>query len=163
MLTVVCLFLLGWLGWRSLHLPRPLPALGNAAPPLTLGDLAGSEHDLTRLRGHRVLLVFWASWSPLAVAQVREVMALPPPARASEHWEALGILADGEKDEGAAGAVKDLAPPFPQLLADTVTADAWGGLPILPLVCEITADGRIRHWHEGFTDRSVLLEWRAHP
>lgn len=163
MATMVCLFLLGWLGWRALHLPRPVPAPGKAAPPLALADASGRECTLASLRGKRVLLVFWASWSPLAVAQVGEIMALPPPAAGSERWETLGIVADGQRDEGAASTTKDLASPFPQLLADAATAEAWGGLPILPLVCEVGADGRIRRWHAGFTDRSTLLEWRARP
>jgi hypothetical protein len=38
------------------------PVIGQAAPPLTLPDLAGNLVTLSDLRGKPVLLNFWATW-----------------------------------------------------------------------------------------------------
>jgi len=54
--------LLGLLVWRLTHQSHP-PKIGGRAPGFTLRKLEGSGTlDLASLRGHPVVLNFWASW-----------------------------------------------------------------------------------------------------
>ena len=54
--------LLGILIWHLTHRPAP-PKVGGPAPAFSLGRLDGSgKRDLASLRGHPVVLNFWASW-----------------------------------------------------------------------------------------------------
>lgn len=54
--------LLGLLIWRLTHQPHP-PKIGGPAPNFTLRRLDGTGTlDLSSLRGHPVVLNFWASW-----------------------------------------------------------------------------------------------------
>jgi cytochrome c biogenesis protein CcmG/thiol:disulfide interchange protein DsbE len=54
--------LLGLLVWRLTHQSHP-PRIGGRAPSFTLRRLEGSGTlDLASLRGHPVVLNFWASW-----------------------------------------------------------------------------------------------------
>jgi cytochrome c biogenesis protein CcmG, thiol:disulfide interchange protein DsbE len=54
--------LLGLLVWRLTHQSHP-PRIGGRAPGFTLRKLEGSGTlDLASLRGHPVVLNFWASW-----------------------------------------------------------------------------------------------------
>src|ERR1700712_4096584 len=46
---------------RADHIVRPWPA-GKPTPPLALTDLDGKAWNLTALKGHAVMLNFWASW-----------------------------------------------------------------------------------------------------
>ena len=53
--------LLGLLVWRLTHQPHP-PKIGGPAPNFQLRRLDGGTLDLASLRGHPVVLNFWASW-----------------------------------------------------------------------------------------------------
>jgi hypothetical protein len=49
---------------------------GSPAPDLSLPDSTGTLRKLSSLRGKKVLLVFWASWSSRSVALLQELTAL---------------------------------------------------------------------------------------
>lgn len=162
--TAVCVLLLAWLGWRALGVDRSRIVVGRPAPPLRGTRLDDQAIDPDRLRGRRLLVVFWASWTPLGAAQVKVLADLPPSPGSGEPWTVLGALPDGERDrEGATSALSGLAVRFPHVLLGPDEATAWGGLGVLPTLCEIDASGRIRRWHEGFVDPATLLEWRRTP
>ncbi len=57
------LILLALLGWRLLAAPAaPAATIGSAAPAFSLTDLDGNAVSLASLRGHPVIVNFWASW-----------------------------------------------------------------------------------------------------
>jgi hypothetical protein len=51
---------------------------GSTAPDLALPDQQGRIITLSSLRGKKVLLVFWASWSSQSMAEIRKLQALYP-------------------------------------------------------------------------------------
>ena len=61
--AVLPLILLALLAWRLLAAPAAPPAtIGSMAPDFTLTDLSGDQVSLASLRGHPVIVNFWASW-----------------------------------------------------------------------------------------------------
>ncbi|MBC7224636.1 MAG: redoxin domain-containing protein [Anaerolineae bacterium] len=55
---------------------RPVaPVVGAQAPDFLLWDLEGNEVSLSRLRGHPVVLNFWASWCPPCRMEVPDLAA----------------------------------------------------------------------------------------
>ena len=70
------------------------------APEFSLPDLAGKLHELASLRGSSVLLIFWATTSPLSLEQLW-AFEQQPTARGG-----LRILAINLDDENSAGAAR---------------------------------------------------------
>jgi len=70
------------------------------APEFSLPDLAGKLHELASLRGSPVLLIFWATTSPLSLEQLW-AFEQQPTARGG-----LRILAINLDDENSAGAAR---------------------------------------------------------
>ncbi len=61
--AVLPLILLAVLAWRLLAAPAAPPAtIGSLAPGFSLTDLNGHPVTLASLRGHPVIVNFWASW-----------------------------------------------------------------------------------------------------
>ncbi len=64
--SVLPLILLALLAWRLVAAPAastaPAAAIGSSAPGFSLTDLDGTQVSLAALRGHPVIVNFWASW-----------------------------------------------------------------------------------------------------
>ncbi len=61
--AVLPLILLSLLAWRLAAAPAaPAATIGSSAPEFTLTDLDGKTVSLADLRGHPVIVNFWASW-----------------------------------------------------------------------------------------------------
>lgn len=98
----------GKVSWRPLRLGV---TAGDAPPEFPFRSDGGAELSLRRLRGWRVALAFWASWSEPSVEQLREL------GRAHEASGGRGpmvlAIGDGESAEGAARLAKRAELPFP--------------------------------------------------
>ncbi|HXZ48252.1 MAG TPA: TlpA disulfide reductase family protein [Usitatibacter sp.] len=123
-----------------------------ATPPLVLKDLAGREVDLRSLRGHVVLVNFWATWCGPCIAEMPALQRLHE-RLGGEPFEVLAVNY-GESRPKVEGFVRKKGFTFDVLLdPDQAAADAWKarGLPMTYLV---DADGRVRYWSFGERDWS---------
>ena len=100
----------GRVSWQPLRLGV---VAGDTPPEFPFRIARGAELSLRRLRGRRVALAFWTSWSDPSVEQLREF------ARAHEATRGVGPLVlaigDGEMHERAAEVAKEEGLPFPVL------------------------------------------------
>ena len=50
--------------------------MGKDAPDLTVEDIAGKTHKLSKYRGRDVVVVFWATWCPACNAEIPHLIEL---------------------------------------------------------------------------------------
>ncbi len=137
------------------YLPAGL-AIGLPAPDFTLRDLQGRPWRLSALRGHAVLLNFWATYCP----PCRQEM--PALERAARHYRALGrqgrsaaplilgIDAGGEDRATVAGFARQVGVTYPLLLDPELAATLVAyHVPAIPLSIVLDARGLIHQTHLG--------------
>lgn len=139
-----------WLGWALGAAAAPaLGATGHditrwpaslAAPPLQAIDLQGNTWTLDRLRGHAVLLNFWASWCPpcrIEMPSLQQLAEIYGP-------EKLRVLAINFREgrRRIARYVQDTGMSLPVLLdPDGSIARQWE-VHVFPTTILINADGQ---------------------
>jgi thiol-disulfide isomerase/thioredoxin len=134
-----------WLGPMLLG-GRTLTA-GIEAPPFELARVEGGDTiDLADLEGSTVLLVFWATWCDSCVAEI------PVLTRIHEKYEnrsvrVVGMNLEPESRGAVRGFLKARAVPYPNVMVDPVTANAYK-VKILPTIYLVNREGEVCR---GFT------------
>ena len=125
---------------------------GKAAPPLTLKDIHGANHDLAQYRGKVVLVNFWATWcEPCryempSMQRLREKLAGKP-------FEILAVNVD-EPEARVRRFVTETLFDLPVLLdANKSVTRSWS-VRVMPTTFLIGPDGRIRYRVLGDLDWS---------
>ncbi len=97
--SVLPLILLSILGWRLLIAPPATPAatIGSAAPGFTLTDLDGKTVSLADLRGHPIIVNFWASWCGPCIEEF-PLLQQAASAHAADGLQVVGIVFSDRAD-----------------------------------------------------------------
>ncbi len=128
------------------------PAVGQRiqepAPNFTLKSVAGKNIKLSELRGHVVLVNFWATWCAPCKDE------LPFFNRLYEKYkiagvEILGVNID-KLSSRAADFSRSLGLSFPILLDPSGKVSASYRINSMPTTAVIAKDGTVRHIHRGF-------------
>jgi len=150
-LSVLCLL-------AAAPLLGPQPKVGRPAPDFALVGLAGDSVHLASLRGHPVVLKFWATWCPTCRTEMPELIA----ARDAHRAAGLVVLTIDSDDKpnhirsflATLSGVADL----PVLLdADRRVQDGYH-VPILPTTVFIDTAGVLRVVHAGALRQGELTE-----
>ena len=136
--------------------PPSLPGLvGRAAPEFSVGSLDGKVVSLKDYRGKVVLLNFWATWCGNCLVEMPWLSELREK-YAAQGFEVLGVLTD----DAPPGRLKALLAKdqvkYPILMCNHVTAQAYGGLPYLPMSFFISRDGSIVREAADVTSKADL-------
>jgi thiol-disulfide isomerase/thioredoxin len=125
----------------------PAPGLSEStlAPGFTLEKLAGGELALSALRGHPVVIDFWATWCGPCEQTIPVIKAFHE--TYGDRVSVLGISVDWDRD-AIAPFVLDHGMTYPILLGDEGLAMRFGA-PGFPSLFVIDAEGRIRESHVG--------------
>ena len=121
--------------------PGLLP--GDLAPGFTLSDLDGKPVSLASLKGHVVVLDFWATWCPPCVEE------LPTVAKVSAGYADQGVRFYAINVSDAPGEIRAFLDrqklSLPVLLggADSVDVPLKYAADYIPLLVVIDADGKI--------------------
>jgi thiol-disulfide isomerase/thioredoxin len=126
------------------------PAAGQVAPPLVIAALDGSTFDLSKQRGHIVIVNFWATWCP----PCRQEMPLLNAFAERHHADGivlLGLSVDRRRDRND---VVEAMRPFHYAagIADGAKANGFGPPQALPITYVVDAEGVVR---------TILLPGRA--
>jgi cytochrome c biogenesis protein CcmG/thiol:disulfide interchange protein DsbE len=132
------------------------PMVGHDAPEFTLslvangGELGadGSSLNVSQLRGHAVLLDFWATWCRYCRAELPAVDAL------SKRWHDKGLVVVGvstdRPEEGDPGRyARAHGMTFPIVSDSSGTASRAYGIESLPTVVVLSSTGKVVAVHTG--------------
>jgi cytochrome c biogenesis protein CcmG, thiol:disulfide interchange protein DsbE len=118
------------------------PATGHFAPDFTLRTPDGTAFRLNDLRGHPVMVNFWATFCPPCMAELPAIQAAY-----SDH-QAQGLVVVGVNQKESAQVVRDFAGPlgitFPLLIDPLDTAGQAYHITALPVSFFIDDEGVIR-------------------
>jgi cytochrome c biogenesis protein CcmG/thiol:disulfide interchange protein DsbE len=140
--------------------PTRLPNLleGKAAPGFHLPELQGGrEIQLSDLRGHPVVINFWASWCAECVQEHDDLTAAW--SRFSDQGVTfLGILYQ-DTPSGARSFIHDLGGGWPTLIDPGSRTALDYGVYGVPETFFISADGTVIHKQVGPSTYGVLSSW----
>ncbi len=127
--------------WPAAVEARP-PQLGEAATDFALTDVSGKEVRLSALRGHPILLTFWASWCEPCKAEMPEIQ------KAYEQHKDRGFVVlavnFGEKAEKAKAFTNERGLSFPVLVDRRANIASQYGVVSLPVSLFIDSEGLVR-------------------
>ncbi len=131
-------------------LSLPLLAGGPAAPAVSKGGAV----DLASLRGHVVVLDFWAPWCGPCKMEMPHLQALSQ-RRAADGVVVVGVLVDEDRT-GAAEVVSQLRLTYPQLDDDRHQAAEKYEVRSLPTLVVLDKQGVVKTYRTGFTEEAEL-------
>jgi len=136
------------------------PAVGQLAPDFTLRSTSGDTISLSDLRGHVVLVNFWATW---CAPCKQELPAIDKVARryAQQGFVVLGVD-DRDQDDEAIAFARQITVSFPLLLDSRGATASRYHLVGVPTSFLIDRNGVIRAVHPGpYTERELDKAVRA--
>jgi peroxiredoxin len=123
----------------------PAPAVGAAAPTFSLPAIDGGSISLARLRGHAVLINFWASWCPYCRAETESLVTLHS---ACDRLTVLGVAVEAPENRVVRFATH-AGIGYPILMDPSGSVAMRYGATYLPTSVLITPEGRIAWIHHG--------------
>ena len=125
--------------------PQPMPAF-------LVNDVDGKPVSTAAWKGKVVLLNFWATWCPPCRAEVPLLVDLA--ARYKDRLQIVGVSLDDGPEEVRA-FVKDEGINYPVVMASREILAEYGGVPALPTLFVVNADGNVVQKHEGLYSREL--------
>lgn len=139
----------------GLAAPAAPPSLVNKrAPEIARADLSGQRINLKSLRGHVVLLNFWATWCAPCLIEM-PLFSKWQQQYASQGLQVIGI----SMDDDSAPVRKLMAkvkPVYPIAMGDAKLGEQYGGVMGLPLSYLIDRQGVVRARFQGETDAATI-------
>jgi thiol-disulfide isomerase/thioredoxin len=130
---------------------------GVPAPEIDLPTLTGGRAQLSKLRGHPVVVSFWGTWCPPCRQEFPELVRLHE-AHSAEGLEILAV--NGRDQERSTKAVQSFVDEFKAPF--TVALDQRGRsrrdfrLAFLPTTVFIDSSGIVQHVHLGGISRADM-------
>lgn len=123
--------------------PQGAALKGKAAPAFSLTDTTGKKVSLAGLKGHAVVVNFWATWCGPCKQEMPWLEEL------AKKYEGQGLVILGlDQDDGIsrtelAGSAQKIGVSYPILLAQDGVDKAYGGVDYLPQTFYIDKTGRV--------------------
>lgn len=128
------------------------------APDFTLTDLRGNELTLSDYRGKVVFLNFWATWCPPCRSEIPGFVESYKEYR-DEGMEIIGISVDRAGTDKVLDFARAFEINYPVVMfTPKIIRDYEPGRAI-PTTIIIDRNGRIRHKHIGYMDKSILIRY----
>jgi cytochrome c biogenesis protein CcmG, thiol:disulfide interchange protein DsbE len=118
------------------------------APDFQLKDVDGKPLTLAGFRGKVVLLNFWATWCGPCRQEIPSLIALQK--QYKDTLQIVGLLTDDDEEaDGLHKLIEAEGINYPVALATPQIRVEYGGIPALPTLFVITAEGRVVQKHVG--------------
>jgi cytochrome c biogenesis protein CcmG, thiol:disulfide interchange protein DsbE len=134
--------------------PRRDPLLHRQAPNFVRSDLEGNRFDLAALRGHVVLLTFWATWCAPCQIEMPRFIAW------QSKYGPSGLQVVGVSMDDDSGPVQSLVRKrqinYPIVMGDEKLGMLYGGVLGLPVTYLIDREGIVRARFKGETNLDVM-------
>jgi thiol-disulfide isomerase/thioredoxin len=141
-LVVAGMLYFGFHSARRPGLGTPHRAQASLAPDFSLESLDGKNMKLSDLRGHAVLLNFWATWCSPCKIEMPWFIELQKQ-YAGQGLQVVGVAMDDASKEDIAKFAKDMGVNYPILIGKESVGDQYGGVPALPETFFIGRDGKL--------------------
>lgn len=133
-------------------------AVGDRAPDFALPTLDSRSVRLSALRGHPVLLNFWATWCAPCRVEMPWLVELDQKYR-TQGLQIVGVSLDEAGDvKEVASFAKQRGVQYQLLLGNSATADAYGGVRFMPQTFFIDSEGKITKATTGITNKNDFEE-----
>ncbi len=129
--------------------------VGQPAPEFSLTALSGEAVKLADLRGHPVVLNFWATWCPPCLTELPALVSAWNTHRPAG-LQVLAINGDDEKPAVIRDFTARMALPFPVLLDARARVNDRYRVTGLPSTVFIDSAGVVRALNLGPIDRETL-------
>ena len=147
---------IGYRVWPQLAAAFGVASGNSALPSFHLATLDGRSISTGELRGHVVLVNFWATWCPPCRLEMPGFQAVYDRKKA-DGFVVLGISTDAGGPDAVRGFLAERAITYPVAMASGGVAQRLGGVNLLPTSFLIDRQGRIRYEVRGIF-ASVALE-----
>src|SRR6202453_574473 len=127
------------------------------APDFTLESLDGKSMKLSDLRGHAVLLNFWATYCGPCKIEMPWFVELQNQYGA-QGLQIVGVAMDDASKEDITKFAKDMGVNYPILIGKEAVGDQYGGVPALPETFFIGRDGKIVDKILGLRGKGDIVE-----
>lgn len=115
-----------------------------AAVSIAVRTLAGADFDLAQLRGHVVVVHYWATWCPPCIHEMPQLQAFYAHYR-DRGVEVLALSEDRTRDLAEVQRmVQHMAAGYPVAMAHQARANSLGDPNTLPVTYVIDGTGRVR-------------------
>jgi peroxiredoxin len=128
--------------------------VGHRAPEILRQDFNKQTISLERLRGHVVLLNFWASWCGPCLKEMPRFDELTAQF-GEKKFAVVGISIDDDQ-ASAQKAVEKMGIHYPVAMGDAKLGNAYGGVLGVPITYLIDRKGVIRARYEGESDVKII-------
>ena len=118
-----------------------------------LTDTQGRHHRLADLRGHWVVVNFWATWCVPCIQEIPEIGAF---AREHPDIEVLGVAPDSEDAAKVKRFATKLGHTYPLVLSTDAVEKQLGRPAALPTTKVYDPQGRLVYDRAGRVDRKSL-------
>jgi thiol-disulfide isomerase/thioredoxin len=131
--------------------------VSDVAPEFSLPLVGGGTVTLESLRGHTVLIDFWATWCPPCLLEIPELNALSHELDGS-NARILAVSVDSLTAEALGDWLKERDVLYPVALGDTDLAGRYGA-DAFPFHVVLGPDGKVlERLESGFHDRQQLRD-----
>ena len=132
--------------------------VGQPAPDFSLTTLSGESVRLADLRGHPVVVNFWASWCPPCLTELPALVSAWN-AQRSAGLQVLAVNGDDERPAVIRDFTTRMALPFPVLLDARARVNDRYHVTGLPTTVFIDSAGIVRALNPGPIDAETLARY----
>lgn len=119
-----------------------------AAPAFKLKDLSGKEVQLSDFKGKVVILNFWATWCGPCRFETPALVEFRHSYQ-PRGVEIVGISLDDDGPGVVSKFVQQYKVPYPVVMSDQSTIEAYGPIEAVPTTFIIDKEGRVRNRYVG--------------